>query len=236
MQKLKKLNYFRLPEIEASRIFVQIIEGLEHLHSQNIAFLDLKPEWILIDSNKNIKINILGGSIAYSEGKMIKFVFESPCYSSPQIIKREEYDPVKANIWSAGITLFAMVFGYLPFDDPVTKELYRKITRGEYQIPSHASDGAQDLIRRLLTVDAALRIDIAGIRKHPWFSLWSKKVVADQKVLDLAVEKYGLDAEAMKADVEGGKLSKLATTYYMLEKESVSSDEWTKPPMSPDGI
>jgi serine/threonine protein kinase len=48
------------------------------------------------------------------------------------MIAGESYDPIHADIWSLGIILYAMVCGYLPFEDSNTKKLYRKIIKGVY--------------------------------------------------------------------------------------------------------
>jgi 5'-AMP-activated protein kinase, catalytic alpha subunit len=41
-----------------------------------------------------------------------------------------KYDGLKADIWSSGVILFALLCGYLPFDDPDTQTLYNKIMSG----------------------------------------------------------------------------------------------------------
>ena len=49
------------------------------------------------------------------------------------------YDPLEVDIWSSGITLFAMISGYLPFCDPDTGKLYKKILSGAFKFPNWAS-------------------------------------------------------------------------------------------------
>ena len=98
------------------------------------------------------------------------------------MIKGQSYDPVKADLWSAGVVLFVMLFGRLPFDHHNKHELCRKITSGDYTIPETASDGAKDLLRQLLTVDPALRIDFFRIKQHPWFTLWMKADLLQEEV------------------------------------------------------
>jgi 5'-AMP-activated protein kinase catalytic alpha subunit len=67
--------------------------------------------------------------------------------------------------------LFAFLSGFLPFEDPNTGKLYKKILAADYQLPDHVSDKAADLIARILTTDPEKRITIAQIKKHPWFNL-----------------------------------------------------------------
>ena len=88
------------------------------------------------------------------------------------MLKGQAYNGLGVDIWSAGVILFAMVVGYLPFEDNKNQaELYRKIMEGQYQITHHVSDCVKDLIRKILTVDPQYRYTIDEIRKHPWMTM-----------------------------------------------------------------
>jgi 5'-AMP-activated protein kinase, catalytic alpha subunit len=75
------------------------------------------------------------------------------------------------DIWSSGIILFAMVCGYLPFEDANTAELYKKILSGEYQLPDFVSEEFEDLIEKILNVDPAKRYRLSEIYDHAWCKL-----------------------------------------------------------------
>jgi 5'-AMP-activated protein kinase catalytic alpha subunit len=48
------------------------------------------------------------------------------------MLKGKPYNGLKSDVWSVGIILYAMCFGYLPFDNPNTAQLYKSISDGEY--------------------------------------------------------------------------------------------------------
>ena len=76
------------------------------------------------------------------------------------------YDPLKVDIWSIGIIVYAMCFGYLPFDHAESKELFNIIKEGKYELPSHASDELISLLKLILDVNPATRGTIYQIRNH----------------------------------------------------------------------
>ena len=59
------------------------------------------------------------------------------------MIAGKKYEGLPADIWSCGVILFAMICGYLPFEDPNTACLYKKITSGEYTIQKFVSPFAR---------------------------------------------------------------------------------------------
>lgn len=77
---------------------------------------------------------------------------------------------VSIHIWSVGIILYAMTCGYLPFEDPNTSKLYKKILNCDYLIPGFISKASKDLIKKVLNTDPLKRITIAEIRNHEWYN------------------------------------------------------------------
>ena len=160
----------RLKEEEACRFYQQIIAGVQYIHKLNIVHRDLKPENLLLDHDNNIKIVDFGLSSTFEEGETLKTACGSPCYAAPEMIAGKKYVGTEVDTWSCGIILFALVCGFLPFEDPDTTELYKKILIGKYKVPNYISDLAKDLITKVLVSDPRKRYTIQDIQKHQWFT------------------------------------------------------------------
>ena len=158
----------RLSEEETSFFFYQIINGLEYIHSKNIAHRDLKPENLLLDENNIIKIIDFGLSNYFNE-KKLSTPCGGPCYASPEMISGKKYDGFLIDIWALGITLFAMMCGYLPFEDEYNDELYKKILQCNLNFPKHLSKCAKDIMKKILVTDPKKRINIQEIKEHPFY-------------------------------------------------------------------
>jgi 5'-AMP-activated protein kinase catalytic alpha subunit len=86
------------------------------------------------------------------------------------MIAGKKYIGLNSDIWSCGIILFAMTAGYLPFEDPNTNKLYKKILNCEFSIPSHIQPANKDLLIKILKTNPAQRYTIQDIRNHEWYS------------------------------------------------------------------
>ena len=86
------------------------------------------------------------------------------------MIAGKKYEGLMVDIWSCGVIMFALVCGYLPFEDPNTSQLYKKILNANYSIPKFVSSEGKDLMRRILNTDPERRYKIEDIRSHPWYN------------------------------------------------------------------
>ncbi|PGG96150.1 CAMK/CAMKL/GIN4 protein kinase [Blastomyces parvus] len=163
-----------LPEIEAIRLFRQIIAALSYCHRFNICHRDLKPENILLDTNCNIKLADFGMAALQPAGHWLNTSCGSPHYASPEIIYGHRYHGDKADIWSCGIILFAMLTGYLPFDGGDLPNTLRLVKKGEYIFPPWLSSEAMDLIQRILQKQPRHRIGISEMWSHPLLKKYEK--------------------------------------------------------------
>jgi 5'-AMP-activated protein kinase catalytic alpha subunit len=225
----------RIKEIEACKFFQQIIDGIEYIHKLKIVHRDLKPENLLLDDKMNIKIIDFGLSNLYLENNLLKTACGSPCYAAPEMIAGKSYHGLKVDIWSSGVILFALLCGYLPFDDNDTQKLYRKIMRGEFSIPSSVSPSAKDLIKKILNTNPNKRYTIEEIKNHEWFSLYKgyvnvpkgliinyHEVPIDETIVD-AIVSMGYDKKIIIKSLYNNRHNKLTTIYYLTMKRFVAN-------------
>lgn len=221
----------RVKEKEACKFYHQLLSGVEYLHKLGIVHRDLKPENLLLDGNKNIKIVDFGLSNLYKPGELLKTACGSPCYAAPEMIAGKRYSGLRVDIWSSGVILFAMTCGYLPFEDPNTAQLYRKIKSGEYRCPNFLSAEARSLIQSLLSTDPDRRYTIEDIRRHPWYQLSPEEPAAGLIVgvnklpVDMGIvkklEEYEIEADAGVKALEENRHNHVTTTYYLLLKKEI---------------
>ncbi|KAG9509954.1 5'-AMP-activated protein kinase catalytic subunit alpha-2, partial [Fragariocoptes setiger] len=159
----------RLEETEARRFFQQIVSGVDYCHRHMVVHRDLKPENLLLDHNRNVKIADFGLSNMMTDGEFLRTSCGSPNYASPEIISGRLYAGPEIDIWSCGVTLYALLCGTLPFDDEHVPTLFRKIKSGVFPVPDYLNSSAVNLISHMLQVDPMKRATIEDIKNHDWF-------------------------------------------------------------------
>ncbi|KAL4772634.1 hypothetical protein BDW60DRAFT_222249 [Aspergillus nidulans var. acristatus] len=167
-------NHGPLPEEEAVRLFRQIIAGLGYCHRFNICHRDLKPENILLDGEHNIKLADFGMAALQPAGHWLNTSCGSPHYAAPEIIYGRKYRGDRADLWSCGIILYALLTGFLPFDGGDLHATLQLVRKGDYMIPPHVSAEAADLIQRILQKKPDDRISMKDIWEHPLLKKYEK--------------------------------------------------------------
>ena len=168
-----------LTEDEAALFYYQLINGLEYIHKNNIVHRDLKPENLLLSKNDLLKIIDFGLSNYTGNDILLGTPCGSPCYASPEMVSGKRYNGYMIDVWSTGIILFAMVCGYLPFEDNDNEILFSKILKCKIHYPKIMGNLTLDLMKKIITPDPKKRITLEQIKQHPFYlkgkDLFNKK-------------------------------------------------------------
>ncbi|ESL10345.1 serine/threonine protein kinase [Trypanosoma rangeli SC58] len=160
-----------LTEDESRYILQQIVCALEYCHHFLVVHRDLKPENILLGPGLQVKLIDFGLANIMKDGEFLATSCGSPNYAAPEVISGKLYFGPEVDVWSCGVILYAMLCGYLPFDEDSIPLLFSKIKKGRYTIPRHVSHGARELIEQILVVDPLMRLTIPQIRDNVWFNV-----------------------------------------------------------------
>ncbi|RMX91751.1 hypothetical protein D0868_13810 [Hortaea werneckii] len=120
----------------------------------------------------------------HRRGDLMQTSCGSPCYAAPELVVSDGlYTGRKVDVWSCGVILYAMLAGYLPFDDdPANPEgdninlLYKYIVSTPLTFPEYVTPHARDLLRRILVPDPRRRADLFEVARHSWLSEFSHVV------------------------------------------------------------
>ncbi|KAE9044650.1 hypothetical protein PR002_g2669 [Phytophthora rubi] len=196
---------------ESARLyFRQLISGVAFCHNSGVCHRDLKPENLLLADNEEhstLKIADFGLSaiFAFTENdasggangngidqpaiRRLRSVVGSPHYVAPEVLMDagQGYDGAKADAWSIGIIVYAMIAGNLPFGKDLLKCVrYDRFRKWSYNtkysdddptdevefptwfFPAHFSLELKSLIAQLLYPDACMRLSVEEAQHHVW--------------------------------------------------------------------
>lgn len=162
----------RVPENHVRHIIKQIACGMIYCHKRGISHRDLKPDNILIDKDKNIKIIDFGYAIQVEDGTKVKSECGSPNYMAPEIIRRLNYDPKAADVWALGVVIYKLVTGGQPFSGRNDQELAKAIVSCKFE-PIYPKKGSLNmLLESIFQREADKRPTLKDIMKNEWTTLF----------------------------------------------------------------
>jgi len=178
-----------LHEDDARTIMKQIVSGVVHLHQHNVVHLDMSLENVFVTEEKVCKIGDFGvareckddadgdlfiATIAARPGKLN--------YMAPEIYACQEFHGKSADVFSLGVMLFTMLFGFPPFEEASSTDMrYRLIGDGElpkllkeWKLESKVPSEAVDLLSKMLAYEGK-RISLEDVLAHPWMNPQQQK-------------------------------------------------------------
>ena len=161
------------------KIFIDLLNSIESCHKSGISHCDIKLENILLDKNFNIKLIDFGFSKKINDG----LIYESNgtySYVSPEVLiaATKGYDGIKNDIFSLGIILFSLIFGFLPFKNATFTDFrYKFIIKEQYDefwkslnCNENISNTFKDLFERMICFDPKERLSLNEIKNHSWIN------------------------------------------------------------------
>lgn len=158
----------RLSESDARTVLRQVARAIMYLFDRNIIHGDLKDENIIVDPDTMaIKLIDFGSSRTFVEGEPFISFVGTQHISSPEVVRRLPYMPVRQELWSMGVLLYIMLTGEYPF---VTQEdIADGVRKGiEEEVKAQVSEEAWDLVDRLLADEPEDQIKREELLQHPW--------------------------------------------------------------------
>lgn len=124
-----------------------------------------------------------------------------------------------------------MVAGFLPFEDPKTSNLYKKILAGEFKIPKFLSADCAHILSKILDVKPESRYSVDDIRQHPWYRQFTDKteeglypqkefMPLNNTVYEQVLEQFGFDADYTVKCIEANRHNNITAAYHLLFKKA----------------
>jgi len=172
---LRKRRYFNE---DTARFYIAcVVEAFDYLHNElHIAYRDLKPENLVLDSDGYLKVTDFGFAKVLN-GKTFTLC-GTPDYLAPEIVTGQGHDRA-VDWWTMGILLYEMLSSFPPFFAERSIDIYRKIIVGRFKFPRYIGRRAKTLILSFLRSLPEKRLGYLGthsvnkIRQHEFFEGFS---------------------------------------------------------------
>jgi serine/threonine protein kinase len=176
----------KLSESQALFYFGEIVLGLEHLHSLDVAYRDLKPENILLDIDGHVKLADFGLAKQEMTPRHFSFSFcGSPEYMSPEMLKGIGHTRA-VDLYTLGALLHEMLTGLPPYYSQTKAKMYDDVLNAKLKLPRYMSTKAQALVKSLLRRDPLSRLGtergLASVKAHPWCAKLNWQRLADRQI------------------------------------------------------
>ncbi|EAY00023.1 protein kinase, putative [Trichomonas vaginalis G3] len=181
----------------------EVLYAIKACHERNIAHSDIKPANFLIDHYGRLKISDFGLSTLY-ENKQLCHVFKGTrMFMAPEIFSADQYNPLVADVWSIGVTLYYMATRTFPFYSNDQLSLQRMIEAGIYAEDEIHNLLFRKVVSRCLEVNVHKRATIAELLEMPYFKQYAGENIGlnnnMHKSQNLAIKPRSKDSSIYKS-------------------------------------
>jgi len=174
LYSLMEQSEFRpLDEPLAKHLFRQLIDAIGYSHQEGVCHRDIKLENVLVNPQCDLRVIDYGLCAVQSDGYCSDYVGTAD-YAAPEVLLREPYNGFKADVWSCGVFLYAILYGEFPFDldeflVAIKEGLLPQLSWGtDNPAFKSASDSAKEILQAIFTVNPLNRPTIDQLKAHPW--------------------------------------------------------------------
>lgn len=169
------LRYVRqrrcLSEPCSQDLFRQLMDGIRYIHGMLVVHRDIKLENLLLDCHGCLKIADFGvAAVVKDLSRKLTDHCGTPSYLAPEVLLEFGYEGPPVDVWGAGVVLYAMLCGRVPFKGEHFSDLRRSILAGQFSTPSQLSEGAASILRAIIVVDPKVRATVSETLSHPWLA------------------------------------------------------------------
>ena len=181
--------------------FIQLLQGIKHMHSFNVPHRDIKPENILVTKDEKLLKIIDFGSSYDLDGTEFSKKFDeerqkiknkkpfykhfvgTPNFMAPECV-HNQFSDKRSDYWSLGCVLYNMFTGFPPFLGASEYLIFQKSIEQKYIFPPGIIPPlAEDLIRKCIIIDPDKRLNIDQMLEHPFLKEMANSDIIKQKIV-----------------------------------------------------
>ncbi|CAH2093359.1 unnamed protein product [Euphydryas editha] len=209
-----------LSEETARKYFRDALLGIEYLHFQRIAHRDIKPANLLLGEGR-VQVADLGACGELAGAGRLSGAVGTPAFRAPEAVaSADKYIGEAADIWSLGVTLYAMVTGRVPWIGATATDLQKRVLTEPLTFPTRPqlSRPLRRLLARMLDKDPVTRATMHEIKEHEWVTCSGKDPLPSEQENCRLVEITDEDMAQVVTSIPN--LSTLILIKTMLKKHS----------------
>ena len=177
-------------ENQTKYILYQLLKAIKYLNQNNFIHTDIKPENILISEkiliNKEelfkVKLIDFGNANSLQNPETQNL----PYYVAPEVIERNFNE--KCDIWSLGIIMFRLFYGYVPFKGNSFEEVINNIKNSPIEYDKEdennnisLSENGEDILSNMIVREVDKRFNVDSCLNHKWFKYNNLTIIEEEK-------------------------------------------------------